>query len=186
MALSIGDLVAHLDIDDAGWRKGMTVAQRDLKAFEGQLAAKNAEYDGYKAAVSGEAARVDAIAKTSGVQADAYKSRVESIGAYNETLTKQWAATIDQQERIAEIGVSAAKANAELYITTRSLALDAAKTGAQVAAQIGAAALNAVNYSSSVSSSKSYGESNSASNSGSNSDSTSTGTSTSYNYNVSV
>lgn len=157
-----------------------------VKAFEGQIAAKSAEYDGYKAAVAGESARVDAITKTSSVQADAYKSRVEAIGSYNDVLTKQWASQIDLQERVAEIGVSAAKANAELYISTRSLALDAAKTGAQVAAQIGAAAINAVNFSGSVSSSESSSASVVASGSTSVSSSNATSTSTNYNYNASV
>lgn len=157
-----------------------------VKAFEGQVSAKNAEYDGYKAAVAGESARVDGIAKIAGVQADAYRSTVTASGQYNEVLTKQWASQIDQQARIAEIGVSAAKANAELYISTRSLALDAAKTGAQVAAQIGAAAINAVNYSASVSSSESASASVGVSGSTSTSNSNSNSNSTNYNYNSSV
>jgi ribosomal protein L31E len=157
-----------------------------VKAFEGKIAGKTAEYDGYKAAVAGESSRVDAIAKTAGVQADAYKSRITAVGAYNEVLVKEWAATIDQQARIAEIGVSAAKANAELYITTRSLSLDAAKTGATVAAQIGAAALNAVNFSGSVSSSESASANVSAGASFSQSKSESDSHSTNYNYNASV
>jgi hypothetical protein len=157
-----------------------------IEAYKGAIAGKTAEYDGYRAAVAGESARVDAIAKTNGVLADAYKSRVEAAGTYNEVLTKQWAATLDQNARISDIGINAAKANAELYISSRSLALEAAKTGAQVAAQIGSAALNAVNFSGSVSSSQSYGESNNASVSDSTSSSNSTGTSTSYNYNTSV
>lgn len=37
MSLTIGDLVAHLDLNDAGWRQGMTQAQRQLTAFEGRL-----------------------------------------------------------------------------------------------------------------------------------------------------
>lgn len=157
-----------------------------VKAFEGQIAAKNAEYDGYKAAVAGESARVEAITKTSSVQADAYKSRVDAISSYNDVLTRQWSAQIDLQTRVSEIGVSAAKANAELYISTRSLALDATKTGAQVAAQLGAAAINAVNYSGSVSSSESSSASVVASGSTSVSSSSATSTSTNYNYNASV
>lgn len=157
-----------------------------IAAYRGLIDAKTAEYEGYKAAVAGESARVDAITKTGGLLTDQYKSQVEAVSGFNEVLTKQWQATLDQNQRVAEIGVAAAKANAELYVTTRSLAFDAAKTGAQVAAQIGAAALNAYNISGNVSSSKSYGESNSASNSGSNSDSNSDSNSTNYNYNTSV
>ena len=68
----------------------------------------------------------------------------------------------------------------------RSLALDAAKTGAQVAAQIGAAAINAVNFSGSVSSSEGYTASESQSWSTSTSQSNANSNSTNYNYNASV
>ena len=163
-----------------------SVVNARIAAFKGRIDAKNAEYDGYRAAVAGESARVDAIAKTAGMVADTYRARVQGESAYNEVLVKQWAATIDQNARIAEIGIAAAKANAELYVTTRSLALDAAKTGATVAAQIGSAALNAVNFSGSVSSSQSYGEQNSASVSESQSKSQADSKSTNYNYNASV
>lgn len=175
-------------VDAFAARVGATTAIIDgrVKAFQGRIAGKTAEYDGYRAAISGESARVDAIAKRSGVIADAFKSQVAAAGSYNEVLTKQWGATIDQQARIAEIGVSVAKANAELYVTSRSLALDAAKTGATVAAQIGAAALNAVNFSGSVSSSESANANVGASTSTSVSRSTADSHSTNYNYNASV
>jgi hypothetical protein len=74
-------------------------------------------------------------------------SRGRAVTSFNEVLTKQWQAAIDEAFRVSDIGVNAAKANAELYMTTRSLALDAAKVGAQVSAQLGAAALNAINWS---------------------------------------
>lgn len=35
--ITIGELVAHLDLQDANWRQGMTRAQQDLKKLEGQL-----------------------------------------------------------------------------------------------------------------------------------------------------
>lgn len=155
-----------------------------VRAYEGLIAAKTAEYDGYKAAVAGESARVDAISKISGITADVYRSQVTGITGYNEVLTKQWQATLDQNQRTAEIGIQASKANADLYISTRSLALDAAKTAATVSAQIGSAALNAVNFSGSVSSSEGYNASESASSSIGTNTSNSTSTSTNYNYSV--
>jgi hypothetical protein len=97
-------------------------------------------------------------------------------------LTKQWQATIEQAARIAEIGVSTAKANAELYITVRQSAIEAAKVGATVSAQLGAAALNAINWSSTDSSSKS--ESKSTSESSVDSTSSSVSQSTNYNYSL--
>lgn len=157
-----------------------------IAAYRGLIDAKTAEYDGYRAAIAGESARIDGIVKNSGAKADAYRATVQAAGTFNETLTKQWQATLDQNQQTARIGIEAAKANAELYVTTRSLALDAAKTGAQVAAQIGAAAINAVNFSGSVSSSEGYTASESQSWSQSTSQSSANSNSTNYNYNTSV
>lgn len=137
-----------------------------IQEFEGKIKANNILWEGYKAQVQGEASRVEALAKSSGAISDVYKAQVQGEASYNETLTKQWQVSLDQAQRVVDIGVNAAKANAELYMTTRSLALDAAKVGAQVSAQLGAAALNAINWSSSVSTS----------------DSTSRSTGTSYSY----
>lgn len=130
-----------------------------IAAFKGQVDAKSAEWDGYKAVVQGEASRVQSLAAVNGATAEAYRAEVSGVSAYNETLTKQWQVGLDQAQRVSEIATSAAKANAEMYITTRSLALDAAKVGAQVSAQLGAAALNAVNYSGSMSVSDSFSKS---------------------------
>ena len=157
-----------------------------VSEYQGLIAAKTAEYQGYQAAVAGESARVDAIVKNSGVRADAFRAQVQSISSYNDVLVKQWQATLDQNQQTARIGIEAARANAEMYVTTRSLALDAAKTGAQVAAQIGAAAINAVNFSGSVSSSEGYTASESQSWSTSTSQSNANSNSTNYNYNASV
>lgn len=157
-----------------------------IAAYRGRIEAKTAEWEGYKAQVQGEASRVQALAQTNGVVADAYRAEVQALSSYNDVLTKQWQATLDQQQRTAEIGINAAKANAELYVTTRSLAMDAAKTGATVAAQLGAAAINAVNYSTSLSSAISSSTSTSQSSSVSVSTSTSQSNSTAHNYSYSV
>jgi hypothetical protein len=122
-----------------------------IEAFKGQIAVKNAEWDGYKAVVTGETARVQGLAAVNQALADAYRAEVQGASSYNDTITKQWQVALDQAQRVSEIGISAAKANAELYMTTRSIATDAAKVGAQVSAQLGAAAINAINWSTSVS-----------------------------------
>lgn len=159
-----------------------------VSAFRGIIEAKTVEWDGYKAQSSAEASRVQSYASVTSSVAEIYRATVTGIASYNEVLTKQWQAALDQNQRVAEIGVSAAKANSELYVTTRSLALDAAKVGATVSAQLGAAALNAVNWSSSISNSSNYGISDGYSNGFSISASQSTNDSTSenHNYNYSV
>jgi hypothetical protein len=132
-----------------------------ISAFQARVAAKGAEFDAFKAAVAGESARVQSLAAANGALFDGYKAKVTGIASYNDVLNKQWQATIEQAARVAEIGVSTAKANAELYITVRQSAIEAAKVGAQVSAQLGAAALNAINWSSTESSSQSTSTSDS-------------------------
>ena len=122
-----------------------------IKEFEGLIEAKNSQWEGYKAAIAGEASKAQAVAATNQVIAEAFKAQILGINAYNEVLVKEWQVALDQAQRVSEIGVSAAKANAELFMTTRSLALDAAKVGAQVSAQLGASALGAVNFSTHIS-----------------------------------
>lgn len=169
-------------------RVNASVAQINarIETYKARITAKEAEYEGYKAAVAGESARVDGIVRTNTALADSYRARVTGLAAFNDTLTKQWQVSLDQAQRVTEIGVSAAKANAELYISSRGLAIEAAKTSATVSAQLGAAAINAVNFSGSVSSSEGFSISNSASNSASNAESKSESDSTNYNYNASV
>lgn len=155
-------------------------ADAKIKEYAGKLEAKTTEWEGYKAAYAGQASRAQAISAVNATIADAYRSEVTAVSSYNDTMTKQWQAALEQAQRVAEIGVSAAKANGDLYMTTRSLALDAAKVGAQVSAQLGASALNAINWSNSFSSSMA----NSTSTSTSSVESNSTSTSTNYNYSV--
>jgi hypothetical protein len=155
-----------------------------IAAYRGRLDANLALWEGYKSQWQGEAARAQAISSYNSSLADEFKAEVTAVTSYNDLLTKQWQVALDQAQRVTEIGVSAAKANAELYVTTRSLALDAAKVGAQVSAQLGAAALNAINWSTSHSTSHSVGLSESFSSS--QSMATSTSTNTNYNYSASV
>lgn len=153
-----------------------------VQRYRALLDKYTADWEGYKAAYQGEASRAQAIASVNSSASDAYRAQVQATASYNDNLTKQWQVGLDQAERIAEIAIQSAKANAELYVTTRSLALDAAKVGATVSAQLGAAALNAINWSTSYSNSWGYSDSYSASESTSSSQSTSTNTN--YNYSV--
>lgn len=138
------------------------IAETKIEEYKGKITAKNAEWEGYKAQANAEAARVQAIASTNSSVADLYRAQVTGLASFNETLTKQWQAVLDQNQKTVEIGVQAAKANAELYTTTRGLAMDGAKVGAQVSAQLGAAALNAVNYSTSANWSAGFSQGNSS------------------------
>jgi hypothetical protein len=154
------------------------VIDAKIEEYKGRIMAKTSEWEGYKAAYQGEASRAQAITSSNQSLIEGYKGEVAAVTGFNEVLTKQWQVSLDQAQRSAEIGISAAKANADLYMTTRGLALDAAKVGAQVSAQIAAASINTMNYSFSNSVAAS------SSNSASDSDSRSTGVSTSTNTNT--
>lgn len=158
------------------------VIEARVEAFKGNIAAYTARLDGFKAQVQGEAERNRAIAESNSAVMETYKAQVSGIASYNDVLTKQWTAAIEESARITEIAVSVAKANAELYVTTRQTAIEAAKVGAQVSAQLGAAGLNAVSWHNNFSQSKS--ESQSTSDATVSSDSTSQSQSTNYNYNL--
>jgi len=165
-----------------------SVIDARIAVYRGKLDAYTARWDGYKSAYQGEAARAQAIGAYNSSKAEAYSAEVRGVASYNEVLTKQWQTALDQAQRVTEIGIQAAKANAELYMTTRSLAIDAAKVGAQVSAQLGAAAINTINwstsYSNAMSSSTSKATSTSQSVSQSISSSNSTSVNTNYNYSV--
>jgi hypothetical protein len=165
-------------------RVGAAAKEADVRiaAYRGRLDANISLWEGYKAQLSGEASKAQAISAYNSSLADEYKAEVTAVTSFNETLTKQWQVAIDQAQRVSDIGVNAAKANAELYMTTRSLALDAAKVGAQVSAQLGAAALNAINWSTSISTSNAVGYSESYNSS----QSLSYAESLSHNYNYSA
>lgn len=160
------------------------VAETRIAAYRGRIDANVAQWEGYKSAWQGEAAHAQAVsAYNQSLSAD-YESQVRAVTSFNETLTKQWQVAVDQAQRTTEIGISAAKANAELYVTVRQAGIEAAKVGAQVSAQLGAAALNAINWSQSFSTGTSVSQNTSYSNSFSDSESKSENTN--YNYSASV
>lgn len=160
------------------------VADVRIANLRAQIESKGQEWDGYRAVIQGEGERVRSLTAINSAVADIYRAEVQGASAFNDSLTKQWQAVLDQNQRTAEIGIQAAKANSDLYVTVRSLALDAAKVGAQVSSQLGAAALNAINWSTSFSNSNSYGTSWSYSDSRSDSSSDSRSYNENYNYSV--
>lgn len=118
-----------------------------IEEFKAKIDAKNAEWESYKATAAALASRAQSLAAANQSIADSYKAEVAAASSYNEVLVKKWQVLVDQAQRTVEIGIQAAKMNAELSTTARSLALEASKVGAQVSAQIGAAALNSANWS---------------------------------------
>jgi len=144
-------------------------AQVDV--FKALLAEKTEEYNAYTAQVQGQAEQVKALAAQNQSIAAIYSAEVQGQASYNEAIVKEYQVALDEAVQITQIGVQAAQANVQAYLTARQILTDAAKVGAQVEAQIAASALGAVTYAThrSRQDSVSYSEGNSRSDSTSNS-----------------
>lgn len=125
-----------------------------IAEFNARLQSKQTEWDGYRARADAEASRVRSLSDINTAVARMYQSEASAVGTYNEVLGRQWSATTQAAISTTQISLEQAKANAELFMTQRSLIMDAAKVGATVAAQLGAAALSANSFSTSFSNSR--------------------------------
>lgn len=125
-----------------------SVAQINARVavFHSQVEAYQAQLSGYDSAIKGMVGEAQAAAAFNTATAEVFKAQVAAMTSYNEVLTKQWQAVMNEQAQITQIAVTAAKANGDLYIAARGLSLDASKVGAQVCAQLGAAALGAISW----------------------------------------
>lgn len=157
---------------------GVKQAEALIEQYKGQIEAYTAQLEAYKASLQAQVSLAQSQNLYNTSEVELYKGEVSGVSAYNQALTSQWEAIVNEQVQIAGVAVKAAEANAQMYISARGLSLDAAKVGAQVMAQLGAAALNTIHWMNS----SSWSLSDSLSVSQSNSTSTSTNT----NYNSSV
>lgn len=172
---------SRVDAFSAQVNAGAKQIDARIAVLNSQIATKTVEWDGYKATVAGETARVNGLVEGNKALADIYRASVAGQSSFNDTLTKQWEASIERTARSSEIAVSVAKANSDLFISTRALTADAVKMSATVFSQLGAAALNSLNWSNSIS--ESMSSVSSSSYSSSISDSNSYGFSESHNFN---
>lgn len=136
----------QVDAYTATVNAGVAQVNANVAVLNGNVHIYEAQITGYKAQIDSMVGQATAASQFNTAEAEVYKAAVEAISSYNGTLTAQWQAVINEQEKIAEIAVSAAKANGDLFIAARGLSLDASKTAAQVASQLGAAALGAIHW----------------------------------------
>lgn len=157
---------------------GVKTAEALIEEYKANIQAYTAQLEAYKAQLEAMTEQAKSAALYNESAVEVFKGEVTAIASFNQSRTTQWEAIIREQEAVTEVGVKAAEANGQLYISARQLSIDAAKTAASVMAQLGAAALSAIRWSNSSSWSNS--------NSYSNSVSTSTSTSTNNNFNESL
>jgi hypothetical protein len=126
-----------------------------IGVLDAELRTNQTLWEGYRTQVQTEGDRVRAIAAKNDAVARMYQSEASAVGTFNEVLARQWSAASQAAINITEVSLAQARANAELFMTQRSMVLDAAKVGATVAAQLGAAALSANSVSTSYNNSRS-------------------------------
>ena len=124
----------------------VTVAQ-----YQAQVAGKGLEWDGWKAKVNAQVARVDAAAKQASVLVDGYKVAATASQAQAELYARMWEASMKQYEASQSLTLQAAKINGDALMHTNDARLDASKVGAQIMAQQVSSAFNAVATSASIS-----------------------------------
>lgn len=182
---SVDAYTAEVNANVAQINARVAVFQSQVQAYQAQLA-------GYDAAIKGMVGQAQAASMFNTATAEVFKAQVSAMTSYNQVLASEWQAVLNEQAQITQIAVSAAKANGDLYIAARGLSLDASKVGAQVCAQLGAAALGAISWhnssqwSSNESTSEAYNNSKSDSTSTVTETINSTSDNTNTNYNQSV
>jgi hypothetical protein len=159
----------QVDAYAAEVQAGVAEIGATVEAYKANIQAYEAQLEGYKAALQAMVEQARSASEYNQSQVAEYTGQVQASSALNQAVTQQWEAILNEQEKIAEVAVKAAEANGQLYIAAKQLSMDASKVGAQVAAQLGAAALNAIHWSNSstwnISSSVSLSASNVSSNS---------------------
>lgn len=151
-----------------------------IAEYTAKLRTKEMEWQGFTAMAQTESERVRALSAQNESVAQMYQAEAGANASYNDVLAKQWASETQLTINTTNVALEVAKANAELFMTQRSMISDAAKVGATVYAQMGASAISANNFSTSVSQASSSSNSNISSNSSSNSHTTSSSSVTSY------
>lgn len=142
--------VYKTEVDAYAAQVNAGAAQSDalVKIYEGQIEAYKAQLSGYTAALQAMVEQARAASLFNEASAQVFSAEAQAISSYNGTLTAQWQAVTTETIQIAQVAVAAAEANGKLYIAAQGLAEDAAKIGAQVNAQLGAAALGAIHWAS--------------------------------------
>ena len=119
-------------------------ARAEVSRFNALYQAKSAEWEAYRAQVGAESERIRALGVQSGTQLDAYKATVASITAQAEQQTAIWTGNMKQYEAGQNIAIQTAKINNDAVIMTNNARLDAAKTGAQIYAQLTSSAYSMI------------------------------------------
>jgi len=138
---------SQVDAYAATVNAGAQRASATIEGYKAQISGYTANLESYRANIQSLAEQARAASQYNSAAADVYRSQVSAITSYNEVLTKQWQAQTEIAEDQAKLAETIAKNAADVYIQSRGIAVEAIKGGAQVSAQLGAAALGAIHFS---------------------------------------
>ena len=127
---------------------GTAQATALIDGYKAQVAGYEAQLDAYKAQLQAMVEQARAASEYNQALTAEYAAQVQATSAVNEVLVKEWQAVITEQLQFAEVASKVAEANVQLQISQRNVVIAAVKGAASVMAQLGAAALGAIHWSS--------------------------------------
>lgn len=128
-------------------------ARAELARFTALVQSKADEWRAWQARVDGERARISAVGQKADAVLAGYKAELQGVIAQSEQDISRWQTQIKEYEAIQNYTLQGQKLNAEIVRANSQNLLDAAKTGAQVLAQLTASALGRIGVSAGVSAS---------------------------------
>lgn len=137
----------QVDAYAAQVQAGVGAANALVAEYEGQIKAYEAQLGGYKAALEAMVEQAKATSEYNQSAITEFGAQVQEVNSFNQVLVSEWEAVTKLQEEVFGIAIKAQEVNGQLYIATQNIIVEADKAGIQVAAQLGAAALNALHYS---------------------------------------
>ncbi len=130
-------------------------ARANVAYYDGRARAFSAKWSAWEARVKGETSRFQALAAKSGMLLDGFKAGLAKAQAMVEQDVKRWQIGISQYEAQKNYSLAVEKINTEVIQGNRQAMLDAAKTGAQIFAQLTSSAYSMIHASAGVSASAS-------------------------------
>lgn len=119
--------------------------------FQAQAQAKALEWDGWKARLSAEVAKMDAAARQSSIILDGYRIGAHAAESQAGAYMRRWEADIRQYEASQNITLQAAKINIDAVMHANDARMEANKLGMATISQQLASAWNAVSASAAIS-----------------------------------
>lgn len=146
----VGAAKAVADVD-------ISRAQLEVTKLDAQVTLYKSKLEKYTTDAQVAAQKVDAEVKINTLGVQQYEVRVKTYTTELETLSRVFAARIDEVRAAADIKLKEAEIAVNEAIKKKELLLESTKSAATIAAQMAAAALSSVNASASISSSFSTG-----------------------------